>query len=197
MSFHGKCWQSHSTLPGYSSQDCIHRIWIPKEIISDAGINLTADIFRPFCREMKIEQAITLLCHHHSNSLVEVCVKFIKCLNTYYNVNLALLLIRSTPIDTGLPSSAILLFNRPIRGLLLQMNRKPINIYKDDAENGVFKSHQMRYSKDNDICTESLSFDIGSTVAMECKDDRPWMYGVIKEAINSHHNGRSCIVTVT
>ena len=43
--------------------------------------------------------------------------KFMRCLmkkylDTYKNVKLALLQMRSTAIDTGLPSLAMLLFNR-------------------------------------------------------------------------------------
>ena len=56
-----------------------------------------------------------------------------KCLDTNNNVNLALLQVRSMPIDAGLPSLAMQLFNRPISGLSPQMNREPINIYNDDV----------------------------------------------------------------
>ena len=56
-----------------------------------------------------------------------------KCLYTNNDMNLALLQIISMPIDTGLPSPATLLFNRPIIGLLPKMNREPIDINNDDA----------------------------------------------------------------
>ena len=56
-----------------------------------------------------------------------------KCPDTN-DVNLALLQIRSTPITIGLPNPAILLLNRPIRGLLPKMSREPININIDDAQ---------------------------------------------------------------
>ena len=80
-----------------------------------------------------------------------------KCLDTNNDVSLSLLQIRSTPIGAGL-SPAILLFNRPIRGLLFQMNRKSINIKNDDAQYEALKAYQDKYVKDNDTCTDSLLF---------------------------------------
>ena len=48
--------------------------------------------------------------------------------HTNNDVNFALLQIKSTLIDTVEPSPATLLFNRPIRVLLPQIGREPINI---------------------------------------------------------------------
>ena len=95
---------------------------LPKNIVSDAGINFISDKFRQFCRQLKIEHAITSS-HHKSNGQVEACVKLMKyTIKMYFDnnddVNLALLQMRSTPIAAGLPSPATLLFNRPIRALL-------------------------------------------------------------------------------
>ena len=42
-------------------------------------------------------------------------------------------------ISEGLPSAAMLLFKRPIRGLLPQMNMELINIDNDDAEYEALK----------------------------------------------------------
>ena len=62
-----------------------------------------------------------------------------KGLGTNIDVNLALPQIQSSPIDAGQPSAPTLLFNRPIRGLLLQMN----STYKhDNAQYKALKAHQ-------------------------------------------------------
>ena len=47
------------------------------------------------------------------------------------------------PHGAGLPSLAMLLFNRPIRGLLPQMNRQPININNDDAQYEALKTTKV------------------------------------------------------
>ena len=41
-----------------------------------------------------------------------------------------------------------------------------------------------------------LSFSVGSTGAMQCEDGGPWIHGVIEEANNNGHIGRSYIITV-
>ena len=111
---------------------------LPKKFISDVGINFTSDT-------LKVLQADEYRAdHHHRNGQVDECIKFIKCtiekcLDTNHNVNLALLHIKSTFRGTGLPSPSTMLFNRPIRGLLHQMNREQININNDDAQNIVLK----------------------------------------------------------
>ena len=79
---------------------------------------------------MNIMQIIASSYHHHHNGQVEVCITFVKCTikkspDTKNNVHLVLLHIRSTPIGTGLPIPATLFFNRPVRGLLPQINRDP------------------------------------------------------------------------
>ena len=175
-----------------------------KKIISDAGMVLTSDKFKIYCRQrsISIDQAIKSSYHHQSNGQVEACIKFVKCtikkcLDSNNGVNLALLQIRSLSIGTGLPSPAMLLFNRPGRGLLPQINREPININNDDVQYRAFKAHQSKYITDSDTHKESPSFLIGSTVAIQCEDEGPWTHGVIKVANSSDHNGRSSIVRVT
>ena len=66
---------------------------------------------------MNVEQAIMLSFHYQGNGQVKVYIKSVEstvkiCLDTNSDFNLTLLQIRSTPICTGLPSAATLLFNR-------------------------------------------------------------------------------------
>ena len=55
---------------------------------------------------------------------------------------------------------------------------EPTNIKNDDAQCEALKSCLVTYIKDNDICKDSLSFPIGSTVAMQHEDEGQWMHGV-------------------
>ena len=119
-----------------------------------------------------------------------------KCLDTNNGVNLALLQIRLIPIVASIPSPAMVLFNIPIRDLLSQMKRKPININNNDVQYEALKACQDKYVKDNSIHKNLLSFPIGSKVAVQCEDGGPWMYGVTEEANNSNHSGRSYIIRV-
>ena len=65
-------------------------------------------------------------------------------------LNLALLQLRTTPVDTGLHSPATLLLNRPIRTLLPQMNKEPTNFTADDECHKVLNACQDKYIKHND-----------------------------------------------
>ena len=47
-----------------------------------------------------------------------------KCFNTKSDPHIALLQIRSTPLGPGLPSSATLLFNHPIRDVMSILTRQ-------------------------------------------------------------------------
>ena len=102
-------------------------------MVSNAGMNFKSDQFKQFCRQLNIGQGITLSYHHHErNGQVEACIKLVKITikNSSDNnkgANLALLQIRLKPIGAGLPSPATLLFKRPIRALLPQINREPID----------------------------------------------------------------------
>ena len=63
------------------------------------------------------------------------------------DVNLALLQMRSRQKGAGQCSPTTLLFNRPVRVLLLQTNRKPINLNADDEHYEALKTCQDKYSK--------------------------------------------------
>ena len=67
---------------------------------------------------------------------MEACIEFVKCTIkkgrlTQTKVHFALLQVRSTLVSFGLPNPAMMLFNRPIRALLLQVGREPISINND------------------------------------------------------------------
>ena len=45
-----------------------------KKIISDTGSNFVSEIFKEFCRNLDIEQAVSSSYHHQSNGQVEACI---------------------------------------------------------------------------------------------------------------------------
>ena len=115
----------------------IFRIWSAEKVMSDAGGNFISDKFRQFCKCMNTEQITSSYLHHKSNSQVEACIKFIKhtmkkCIESNDDTHIALLQIRATPLEPGLPSPASLLFNHPIWDIMPIINRKPINSDNDD-----------------------------------------------------------------
>ena len=47
---------------------------LPKNIVSDTGMNFTSEKFREFCRLMNIQHSITSSYHNQSNSQVEASI---------------------------------------------------------------------------------------------------------------------------
>ena len=125
-------------------------------------MNFTVDIFRHFCQKINLEIAYNIILSPPEQwldgSMDNICkMHNQKCLDTNNAINLALLQIRSTAIGAGLPSPTTLLFNRPIRGLLLQMNRVPIKINNDNPQYEAPQACQDKYVKKSDTYKESLS----------------------------------------
>ena len=71
------------------------------------------------------------------------------------------------------------------------MNWEPININNNNAQHEALKAHQDKYVKDDDTCKDVLSFPMGSTVAMQDEDGRPWMHGVLERltTVTTEGNG--------
>ena len=130
---------------------------LPKNIVSEEGKNFISEKFRQFCRQLDIEQPMATSRSMHK--IVKHAIKIYHDNND--DVNLALLQIRSTPIGTGLPSPATLLFNTLIRALLPQMNRDKINFNNDDEHYEVLKTCQEKYIKGNYTCKDTCSFPLG------------------------------------
>ena len=118
---------------------------IPCRLISDAGGNFISEKLKNFCNSLNIDQAVSSLYHHQSNGQVEACIKFIKCTikkcsDSGGDIHMVLLQIRTTPLGQGLPSSAMLLFNHPVHGIMPLMGRKPINVDIDDNHHKNFNA---------------------------------------------------------
>ena len=79
-------------------------------------------------------------------------------------MSLALLQTGLTLIDVGLPKPTML--NRPIPGLLPQMNREPLNINNDEAQYEAFKTFQDKYVKNKDPHHDELFYRIYSNCAL-------------------------------
>ena len=160
-----------------SAQDIVQAIkmtfiefGLPERIVSDVGMSFTSQTLEGFHRKLNILQSITSLYHYQSNCQVETCIKFVKyiiktCTGNNQDTNLALLQIQSTSMGPGLPSTAEMLFNRPIQSLLPQITRAPINIDNDNVQFKALESHQGRLIKKNYTKYPSI-FSAGCTVAV-------------------------------
>ena len=101
---------------------------------------------------MNIERATSSLYHHESNGQVEACIKFInhtmkKCIETNEDIHVALVQIRSVPLEPGLQSPTTLLFNCPILGIMPITNRQPVNLDNDYEHYEVLVNRQAKMTR--------------------------------------------------
>ena len=83
------------------------------------------------------------------------CIKFTKrimkkCFDTGWDVRLALLQITLTLVGPGLPNPAVILFNRPIQGILPKIKRAQIFYDYDNHHYTTFKKGQDVNDKNKD-----------------------------------------------
>ena len=120
-----------------------------------------------FCRNLNIEEAVSSSYDHQSNGGVEAHIKFIKtpdkCMDTTASIYLALLQVRSTPLEPRLPSPATLLFNCPISGIMPITNRLPINVDNDYNQYEVLIDRQIKVDGNHDTLRNYNSIPKWST----------------------------------
>ena len=81
----------------------------------------------------------------------------------------------------------MMLLNMPIRAVLLQIGREPINLNNDDEYYKALKSRQEVYTKKND--TKTTIFSTESTVAVQMEAGGSWMHDVRIEGNSKDHKG--------
>uniref|UniRef100_A0A8C7WXQ6 Gypsy retrotransposon integrase-like protein 1 n=1 Tax=Oryzias sinensis TaxID=183150 RepID=A0A8C7WXQ6_9TELE len=95
----------------------------PDEILTDNGTQYTGEAFKRFTKEWGVKHITSSPHYPKSNGFIERHVRHIKSivkktLKYGGNLQMALLQIRATPIDSKLPSPAELIFGRPVTTLL-------------------------------------------------------------------------------
>ena len=73
-----------------------------------------------------------------------------KCSDSGGDIHMAIVQIRTTPQGQGLPSTAMLLFNCSVRGIMPEMGRPPINIDNDDQHHKTLMHRQGKNYQGND-----------------------------------------------
>ena len=157
--------------------------------------------FRQIFKCMNIEQ-VTSSYHHKSNGHLEACIKFVKCtmktcIKTNGDIHIALLQVRATPLESGLPSPAMLLFNCPIQGIMPILNRIPISSDNDDNHYEVLVKRQIRNDKNYDTARNYDLFSIESTLVVQQEDGGAWTHGTIVGTDNHSHINRSYTIRIT
>ena len=168
--------------------------------MSTVGTNFISDTFQQFCKSINIEQAVLLAYHHQSNEQVKACIKFTKhmfkkCSNLGRDINMALLQICAMPLGQGLPSPTTLMFNRQVHGIMPVLDHKPIT---QDCDDNHHKKVIDRQQKNNyDTSPVFACIPVGSAVAVQQEDSRPWTHGTVVRTGNHNHHDKSYTIQLT
>ena len=74
---------------------------------------------------------------------------------------------------------------------------EPISFNADNKHYEALKTSQDKYTKGNDTHKDSLSFPVGTRVAIQCEDCGPWTHGTVEKANGTDQQGLSYIIRVT
>ena len=173
---------------------------IPHKLMSDVGTNFISDKFHQFCKSVNIEQATSSAYHHQTKGQVEACIKFIKCMfkicaDSGSDINMALLQIQMTPLGHSLPSLAMLMFNRPVHGIMPVLDCKPLVEDCDDDHHAKIIKRQQK--NNNDTAVTFSCIPIGSAVAVQQEDSGPWTYRTVVGIGDHNHHEKSYTIQLT
>ena len=96
---------------------------IPQEVVSDNGPQFSSSLYATFAQEWNFVHMTSSPHYPQSNGLVERFIQTVKhslgkAKASGNDPNIALLCIRTTPVDSNVPSPGELLFGRKLRGNL-------------------------------------------------------------------------------
>ena len=150
---------------------------IPSKVLSDNGSHFSAGIYDQFARRWGFELILSSPEYPRGHALIECHVQTIKkcmkkCDKSGYDFDLALLALRSTPLDSHLPSPAELLHGRRFRTTLPTIISDPPQS-KEVNERLVEKQKQgAQYY--NRTTKRKPELEAGQPVRLYDKDTRRW-----------------------
>ena len=77
------------------------------------------------------------------------------------------------------------------------INRPPSGLNNNDEHYEALVRRQMKNDKNHDSPRKYAFIPIGSTVVVQCEDNRLWTHGTIEGKGDHDHNNRSYTIQVT
>ena len=168
---------------------------IPDTVFSDNGTPYASKEFERFSKQYGFEHKTSSPRYPRSNGHVERSIQTVKQVLTKAKESgadpyLALLSLRSTPIDQNLPSPAEILYSRQIRANLPLVNLKMSN--KNKKIRKALQARQESQKAYHDRNAHDLpQFNEGENVLLQKEDKGPWIPAMI---IHHAEEPRSYIV---
>ena len=158
---------------------------VPKRLYSDNGPQYSACNFKNFCNDWDFEHITSSPHYPQSNGFVERMVGIVKSVlkkakQAGNDPQMALLCLRSTPLDSRTPSPAELLYGRKIRSNLPAKNNCNLSNLVDH-ESLLNKSETIAKYYNQHAGSELSELLPGMSVLVQKPDEQSWTPGIIKE----------------
>ena len=155
---------------------------IPAKMISDNGRHFTAREFKSFASSWGFEMVLSSPEYPQGHALIERHIQTIKkcmskCELSNYDFDLALLVLRSTPLGSDLPSPAELLQGRRFRTTLPTFVPNPPN--SKDVQEKLRKRQSAAAERYNRSASAKPELVEGQPVRLFRKDDKRWEPAVV------------------
>jgi transposase InsO family protein len=126
----------------------------PAEIVSDNGPQYAGQPFKDMCQKWAIKHTTSSPRYPRSNGMAERTVRTVKtlirkCKKSKQDLQLAMLHLRATPVDAGIPAPAEILFGRPVR-TNLPSHHHPSTSYKSTETFNKLEEKKGRMKSDHD-----------------------------------------------
>ena len=130
---------------------------VPNSVISDSGSQYLSQEFRDFAAKYGFDHTASSPYYHQANGKAERYVNVVKntlkkALETHKDPSMALLCVRTTPLGSGLPSPAELMFNRKLRSNLPIVNLRA----QDEQIKDKLQTRRDKTKTDYDKTTHPL-----------------------------------------
>ena len=159
---------------------------IPSKVISDNGPQFASSEYKNFAAEWGFQHVTSSPRYPRSNGLIERTIQtvkntLIKAKKSGLDSDLALLCLRSTPIDNVVPSPSELLNCRKLRGNLPMKSQNNLLI-KDDVRTRLEQRQKIQKTNHDEHCGIELPpFVVGQKVTIQDQRSGEWSPAQIKE----------------
>ena len=158
---------------------------VPKRLYSDNGPQYSATEFRNFALDWEFEHITSSPYYPQSNGFAERVVGIVKSVlkkakQSGNDPQMALLCLRSTPIDSKTPSPAELLYGRKIRSNLPAKADCKLSML-EDHESLLKKSNLITEYYNKDASSELSELSPGMKVLVQRSNEQVWVPGTVKQ----------------
>ena len=161
---------------------------IPRMVFSDNGPCYSSQEFQRFAEKYLFTHVTSSPHFARSNGQAERAVQTVKttlkkCIASGEDPELALLLLRTTPIDANLPSPAELMYGRPIQSILPNVPRKDP---KQERIKNILRERQTRQKEYFDRRARAAGMSElkpGDLVMIQSPSDHIWKPGTIAQKL--------------